>query len=105
MNRSFPIPLLPFLRGTAIRRGALFGGILVAALLAFEVFNYSTTEFALNDILGNLRFAGLTGRPSFLLRSAGSTLPVLPASLPLKKDATNLPKSGTCSEPGCWLQQ
>jgi hypothetical protein len=59
MNRSFPIPLLPFLRGTAIRRGALFGGILVAALLAFEVFNYSTTEFALNDILGDLRFAGL----------------------------------------------
>ena len=59
MNRSFPIQLLPFLRGTAIRRGALFGGILVAALLAFEVFNYSTTDFALHDVLGDLRFAGL----------------------------------------------
>ncbi|MGB7874140.1 MAG: hypothetical protein WBL25_07135 [Anaerolineales bacterium] len=59
MNRSFPIQLLPFLRGTAIRRGALFGGILVGALLAFEVFNYSTTEFALRDVLGDLRFAGL----------------------------------------------
>ena len=59
MNRSFPIQLLPFLRGTAIRRGALFGGILIGALLAFEVFNYSTTDFALRDVLGDLRFAGI----------------------------------------------
>lgn len=59
MNRSSPIQLLPFLRGTAIRRGALFGGILIGALLAFEVFNYSTTDFALRDVLGDLRFAGL----------------------------------------------
>ena len=59
MNRSFPIQLLPFLRGTAIRRGALFGGILLGALLAFEVFNYSTTDFALRDVLGDLRFAGI----------------------------------------------
>ena len=59
MNRSFPIQLLPFLRGTANRRGALFGGILLTALLAFEVFNYSTTDFALRDVLGDLQFAGL----------------------------------------------
>jgi len=59
MNRSFPIQLLPFLRGTAIRRGVLFGGILIGALLAFEVFNYSTTDFALRDVLGDLRFAGV----------------------------------------------
>jgi len=59
MSRSFPIQLLPFLRGTALRRGALFGGILVGALLAFEVFNYSTTDFALRDVLGDLRFAGM----------------------------------------------
>lgn len=59
MNRSFPIQLLPFLRGTANRRGALFGAILVGALLAFEIFNYSTTDFALHDVLGDLSFAGL----------------------------------------------
>jgi hypothetical protein len=59
MNRSFPIQLLPFLRGTALRRGALFGGLILAALLAFEVFNYSTTTFALGDILGELSFAGI----------------------------------------------
>ncbi|MFZ5911825.1 MAG: hypothetical protein ACOYYU_17590 [Chloroflexota bacterium] len=59
MNRTFPLQILPFLRGTANRRGALFGGILMGALLAFEVFNYSTTDFALRDMLGDLRFAGL----------------------------------------------
>jgi hypothetical protein len=59
MNRSSPIQLLPILRGTALRRGALFGGILLGALLAFEVFNYSTTDFALRDVLGDLQFIGL----------------------------------------------
>ncbi|MGA7193780.1 MAG: hypothetical protein WBW94_09125 [Anaerolineales bacterium] len=60
MNRSFPLQLMPFLRGTASRRGAIFGAILLCALLAFEVFNYSTTVFALTDLLGNLKFAGTT---------------------------------------------
>ena len=41
-------------------RGTLFVGILVGALLAFEIFNYSTTDFALTDLLGHdLKFAGV----------------------------------------------
>ncbi len=60
MNRSFSIQFMPFLRGTVSRRGAIFGAILLSALLAFEVFNYSTTAFALTDLLGNLKFAGIT---------------------------------------------
>lgn len=40
-------------------RGLLFGVLIIAALLAFEVFNYSTTEFALTDLLGDLSFAGI----------------------------------------------
>ncbi len=59
MYRSFNIKLTPFLRGTALKRGAIFGAILVAALLAFEVFNFSTTAFALADVLGGLTFAGI----------------------------------------------
>jgi hypothetical protein len=59
VNRSFPIKMLPILRGTAVKRGAIFGAILVAALLAFEIFNYSTTAFALADVLGDLTTAGL----------------------------------------------
>jgi len=59
MNRTSQLQILPFLRGTANQRGAMFGGILLGALLAFEVFNYSTTDFALRDVLGDLRFAGM----------------------------------------------
>lgn len=42
-----------------IRRGFLFGLLIVGALLAFEIFNYSTTDFALTDLLGDLRFLGI----------------------------------------------
>ncbi len=45
--------------GRTISRGAAWGMIIVLALLAFEVFNYSTTQFALRDMLGDLAFAGL----------------------------------------------
>lgn len=42
-----------------VPRGLMFGVLIIAALLAFEVFNYSTTEFALSDLLGELSFAGV----------------------------------------------
>ncbi|MCC7119145.1 MAG: hypothetical protein IT310_11510 [Anaerolineales bacterium] len=60
MNRSLNIQLIPFLKKTALRRGAIFGSILIVALLAFEVFNFGTTSFALSDMLGNLKFAGVS---------------------------------------------
>jgi hypothetical protein len=40
-------------------RGLIFGFLIISALFAFELFNYSTTEFALNDLLGGLNFAGI----------------------------------------------
>jgi hypothetical protein len=39
--------------------GRFLGVLLTIALLAFEIFNFSTTEFALGDVLGNLSFAGI----------------------------------------------
>lgn len=42
-----------------LRRGLVFGVIIVTALFAFEVFNYSTTEYALTDLLGDLSFASI----------------------------------------------
>lgn len=42
-----------------IRRGLAFGIIIVTALIAFEAFNYSTTEFALSDLLGELSFLSI----------------------------------------------
>lgn len=41
------------------QRGKAFGFMIIGALLAFELFNFSTTEFALSDVLGNLKFAGI----------------------------------------------
>lgn len=59
MNRSLRLNLFPILELSALQRGAIFGSILVLALIAFEIFNYSTTAFALHDILGDLSFAGM----------------------------------------------
>ncbi len=61
MNRSLnlQIKLLPFLKSASLKRGAIFGSILISALLAFELFNFGTTSFALQDVLGNLKFAGI----------------------------------------------
>src|SRR5919112_1479846 len=59
MNRSMSFKLLPFLKGTALKRGLIFGLIILGALLAFEVFNYSSTLFALTDVLGDLSFGPL----------------------------------------------
>ena len=62
MNRSMPIKLslLPVIQRAAQRRGLIFGGIILSALLAFEVFNYSSTAFALHDILGELSFGPMS---------------------------------------------
>jgi hypothetical protein len=46
------------MRGRKFNRGAAWGTMIIGALLAFEVFNFSTTQFALRDVLGDLTFAG-----------------------------------------------
>lgn len=55
MNTRLPAAVQQF----RLPRGLLFGVLIIGALLAFEVFNYSTTEFALNDLLGDLSFADI----------------------------------------------
>jgi hypothetical protein len=47
------------IKSVGLQRGFLFGAIIIFALLAFEMFNFSTTEFALQDLLGDLSFAGI----------------------------------------------
>jgi hypothetical protein len=42
-----------------LQRGLAFGIIIIAALLAFEIFNFSTTDYALSDLLGDLSFLGV----------------------------------------------
>ncbi len=54
-----PTSFLSGLEDNRMKRGLLFGGIIIAAMLAFELFNYSTTDFALSNLLGDLRFLGV----------------------------------------------
>jgi hypothetical protein len=53
-NRSLPRMAPRFI----LNRGMMFGVLIIGALLAFEIFNYSTTDYALGDLLGDLRFVG-----------------------------------------------
>ena len=50
---------LDFLSAVPLNRGMVFGVIIITALLAFEIFNYGTTDYALTDLLGPLSFMGL----------------------------------------------
>lgn len=61
MNTNFrkQFNLGSILRGANNRRGLAWGLIIVGALIAFEIFNYSTTQFALSDVLGTLKFGGI----------------------------------------------
>ena len=43
-----------------LTRQLLIGSILILALLAFEMFNFDTTRYALQSLLGDVRFATLT---------------------------------------------
>jgi hypothetical protein len=51
--------LVALFQGRRFDRGAAWGVMIIAALGAFEIFNFSTTQFALIDVLGDLKFAGL----------------------------------------------
>lgn len=55
MLNSLPVLSKPL----KIHRGLVFGVLIVTALIAFEVFNYSSTDFALSDLLGELTFLGI----------------------------------------------
>jgi len=58
MKTNFRKPTTAF-NGRKLERGAAWGMMIIAALLAFEIFNFSSTAFALEDVLGNLRFMGV----------------------------------------------
>lgn len=46
-------------RSPTVSRHLIIAAILSVALLAFEIFNFDTTEYALRDLLGDVRFAGI----------------------------------------------
>ena len=51
--------LMTLFRGRRFNRGAAWGMIILAALIAFEISNFNATRFALRDLLGDLTFGGI----------------------------------------------
>ncbi len=51
-----PLRIFPKVR---VRTGFAYALIIILAMVAFELFNYGTTVFALNDLLGDITFAGI----------------------------------------------
>ncbi len=47
------------IQNSRLKRGLVWGAMIIGALMAFEMFNFSTTEFALTDLLGDLSFASI----------------------------------------------
>lgn len=58
-NRTFSGPTVD-LQFKSSSRKMVIAIILVVALVAFEVFNFDTTRFALNNVLGDIAFFGIT---------------------------------------------
>ncbi len=50
---------LSSLRKVKVRPNSVYTLIIILTLVAFEAFNFSTTAFALRDLLGDLKFAGM----------------------------------------------
>lgn len=55
LNRSSISDRLQSMGGSSL----VFGVLILAALGFFEIFNFSTTHFALRDLLGDLKFMGI----------------------------------------------
>jgi hypothetical protein len=58
-RRNIGDGLVALFKGRRFNRGAAWGLMIVGALLAFELSNFGATQFALTDILGDLKFGGL----------------------------------------------
>jgi hypothetical protein len=70
----------PFAVGDSLRqllgriprhRGFVFGLMLVGALFAFEAFNYGTTQFAIQSLIGDLHFGTLSAATLLALAFCG----------------------------------
>jgi hypothetical protein len=84
-----------------LRRGLAFGIIILFALAAFELFNYSSTEFALSDLLGNLSFLGISWATILAIAFCGIDFAGI-ARLHTPEDGTGQPNE-TWYLFGAWL--
>ncbi|MFN8404006.1 MAG: hypothetical protein U0V48_10690 [Anaerolineales bacterium] len=103
MNRSMPIKLnlIPLIQSAAQKRGLIFGGIILSALLGFEIFNYSSTSYALHDILGNLAFGPFEWATVLAVAFCGIDFAGIARIFTPEKGRDEPAESGTCSPRGC----
>jgi hypothetical protein len=59
MSKGNNVSLGGALRKATHQRTIYFSILILGALIAFEIFNYSTTDFAMSDLLGDLKFGGM----------------------------------------------
>jgi hypothetical protein len=84
-------------------RGFLFGILILGALVAFEIFNYTTTDFTLRDLLGDLRFMNLRWATILAIAFCGIDFAGLARLFTPRRAMVSRRKYGTCLAPGCWL--
>jgi len=71
------------------RKDVIYLFVFGLALLAFETFNYSTTEYALFDLLGDLNFSGIPWATLLAIAFCGidfAGIAILLAPIPSKQD-------------------
>lgn len=78
-------------------RGFLFGALILGALLAFELFNYSTTDFALTDLLGNLQFLDVRWATILALAFCGIDFAGIARLFTPERQPTNTGEAGLAS--------
>jgi len=101
MSERRQLNALKFLEEHRPSRGFMWGALIIGALIAFEVFNYSTTDFAMNDLLGDLQFMGL--RWSTILALAFCGIDFAGIARLFSQDAEERSHQDTCYLFGAWL--
>ena len=97
-NRPFGLRFRNLLN--LIQPTTFFITLIFGALIAFEIFNYSTTDHALQDLLGNFQFGGLRWSTILALAFCGIDFAGIARLFTPSKALTNRKRFGTCSEPG-----
>ena len=104
MNATQTLNLKQIFTRFRIRRGLVFGTLIITALIAFETFNYSTTDYALSDLLGNLRFAGVRWATILAIAFCGIDFAGIARLITPEEGSHEPTEVWYLFGPGCWLQ-
>ena len=92
---------LQLFSGMPVNTSGVFMSLLLTALVSIEIFNYSTTDYALSDLLGDISFAGM--RWAILLAIAFCGIDFAGVRLNLPQDQSGKKTKGTGYLLGVWI--